>query len=143
MSTRSHIAYMHENGSLDVIYAHWDGYLTGNGKLLLENYDNEDKVRLLIAKGDVSSLGDTIDETAFYATRGSWEDSRGGSDEPWEQVKPKTFQSLADFRESLRESWTEFIYIFTNGYWRWQRTAAFRNGKTTHNLTPYMVNSED
>lgn len=142
MSTRSHIAIQNADGTIESVYAHWDGYLSNNGRILLESYNTENAVRELISKGDVSSLGDTVDETDFYATRSQWEKySRDEKDEPWKQVKPKKHESLNDFQNYLKDSWTEFIYIFdsANGKWKWNRPRPLRETAKLHNLTQYMV----
>ena len=60
MSTRSHIGIRNEDGSLDVIYCHWDGYPSYNGALLLHHYQAPEKIRELIALGDISSLAESV-----------------------------------------------------------------------------------
>ena len=60
MSTRSHIGIWNEDGSLDVIYCHWDGYPSYNGALLLHRYQDPEKIRELIALGDISSLAESV-----------------------------------------------------------------------------------
>lgn len=60
MSTRSHIGIWNEDGSLDVIYCHWDGYPSYNGALLLHHYQDPEKIRELIALGDISSLAESV-----------------------------------------------------------------------------------
>ena len=40
MSTRSHIGIWNEDGSLDVIYCHRDGYPAHNGAVLLHHYQD-------------------------------------------------------------------------------------------------------
>ena len=60
MATRGTIAIQNEDGSVTGIYTHWDSYLSNNGRILQENYTDEDKVRELIALGDLSSLGETV-----------------------------------------------------------------------------------
>ena len=62
MSTRSNIGIIKENDTIDMIYCHWDGYPSNNGKILLANYSNTDAVRELIALGDLSNLGEVIGE---------------------------------------------------------------------------------
>ena len=63
MSTRSTIEIVREDGSRQRIYAHWDGYLAHNGHILYHKYDTAEKVEVLIALGNISSLGDTPDES--------------------------------------------------------------------------------
>jgi hypothetical protein len=56
MATRSTIVKKNEDGSYTGIYCHWDGYPSHNGKILLENYNSQEKVDSLIALGNISSL---------------------------------------------------------------------------------------
>lgn len=60
MATRSRIGIMNDDGSVLSIYCHWDGYLSNNGKILLTHYQDEKKIRELMALGDISSLGAEI-----------------------------------------------------------------------------------
>lgn len=60
MATRSTIAIEHANGVVEQIYCHSDGYLSYNGKILLNHYSDPDKVRELIDNGYLSSLGEEI-----------------------------------------------------------------------------------
>jgi hypothetical protein len=57
MATRSTIALEFADGTVGQIYCHWDGYLSNNGKILFESYQDPFKVRELIDLGDLSSLG--------------------------------------------------------------------------------------
>ena len=60
MATRSTIALEFADGTIGQVYAHWDGYLSGNGKTLFDHYSNPFILRDLIDLGSVSSLGNTI-----------------------------------------------------------------------------------
>lgn len=62
MATRSSISIRNADGSYTGIYCHWDGYLSNNGRILCEHYTNEDKIRELMALGDISVLGEEIGE---------------------------------------------------------------------------------
>lgn len=59
MSTRSIIIRKTNDSKLQVIYCHWDGYPSNNGRLLLEWYRNDDKKEIteLFNLGDLSILG--------------------------------------------------------------------------------------
>ena len=59
MATRSTIAMVLPNGTIQSIYCHWDGYLEGVGQTLAEHYNKRKTIQLL-ANGDVSSLGDFV-----------------------------------------------------------------------------------
>jgi len=56
MATRSRIGIENEDGTVSSIYCHWDGYPTGNGRMLVEYYSDREKVKELIALGSISSL---------------------------------------------------------------------------------------
>ena len=60
MATRSTIAIEFADGTIGQVYCHWDGYLSNNGKILLNNYMDPFKVRELIDNGSISSLGTEI-----------------------------------------------------------------------------------
>jgi hypothetical protein len=62
MATRSRIGIRNDDDSVDSIYCHWDGYPQYNGRILMEHYQDESKVRELIALGSLSSLGAEIGE---------------------------------------------------------------------------------
>ena len=67
MSTRSLIAIKEINREdVKVIYCHHDGYFEYVGAVLLEHYNNPDKVRELIKLGNLSSLGATLKDTVAY-----------------------------------------------------------------------------
>jgi hypothetical protein len=62
MSTRSNIGIINRNGTVEMVYCHSDGYPSYNGSILLENYSNEEKLRELLALGDLSVLRENIGE---------------------------------------------------------------------------------
>lgn len=66
MGTRSNIGMVHEDGSVTMNYCHWDGYPSHNGKILLENYTTTEKVRKLLALGDLSILGESTETCIAY-----------------------------------------------------------------------------
>lgn len=64
MSTRSYIFVENEDGTLDGIYCHFDGYLDGVGTVLLKSYngaENEAKRQELIGLGDLSCIGASLE----------------------------------------------------------------------------------
>lgn len=104
MSTRSHIGIKDSRG-ITGVYCHFDGYPEGVGKTLLENYDTEEKVQALIAEGDMSSLGTTIEKCDFY--------KEGPETEPY------TIPDCEDVREKYYQfgKWMDYSYLFENGEW--------------------------
>lgn len=64
MATRSTISVLHQNGKVSEIYCHWDGYLSNNGKILLENYSSQELAEELVSHGDLSVLRKSINPTS-------------------------------------------------------------------------------
>jgi hypothetical protein len=60
MATRSTIAIQNADGTVTSIYCHNGGYLSHNGAILENYYNDENIARQLIGLGDLSSLGETI-----------------------------------------------------------------------------------
>ena len=61
MGTRSSITAKCEDGKFKTIYCHWDGYPSHNGKILLEDFQDQAKIEAMIELGDMSSLGRSIE----------------------------------------------------------------------------------
>lgn len=103
MATRSRIAIENEDGTVESIYCHWDGYPENNGQLLLGNYDYE-MARELIDLGDISALAKNPDRVeAYHRDRGE------------EYIEPRVDASMDAFFESDIE---EYGYLITpDGEW--------------------------
>jgi hypothetical protein len=61
MGTRSTIAVELDNGQIQTVYCHWDGYLSHNGSILLEHYNSQQLATELVKLGDISVLGKYIE----------------------------------------------------------------------------------
>lgn len=117
MATRSTIAIKHDDGTIRVIYCHWDGYPSNNGRILLEHYNTPEKINALLDLGAVSILapsmqcpaGHTFDTqkdgyTVFYIRdRGESEAVCKAAVLPNEKEYNKTGE--------------EYNYLFKNGKW--------------------------
>ena len=106
MSTRSHIGIWNEDGSLDVIYCHWDGYPSYNGALLLHHYQDPEKIRELIALGDISSLAESVKPMEGEHTFESPQEGvvvAYGRDCHEDGVDTKHFDTLEDFLNAKGE----------------------------------------
>ena len=75
MATRSNIAMKTADGKIVSVYCHWDGYVANNGKILLENYTDIDKIEALVALGSISSLGEQIGEQQDFDDRSTQKDN--------------------------------------------------------------------
>ena len=61
MGTRSYIGIENGDGTISGVYCHWDGYPEGVGAILRDFYGQPERVRLLVAGGNLSSLGPDIE----------------------------------------------------------------------------------
>lgn len=120
MATRSRISIQNENGSIESIYCHWDGYPSYNGSLLLNHYANEKKIRELISLGYISSLYENVNPTddmthsfdnpqkdvviAYHRDRG-------------EEHTTDKFKDEQNLIENKDELWEEYNYLWKNGAW--------------------------
>ena len=98
MSTRSWVGKAERNGEYKFIYCHCDGYLEGVGKMLQDYYNTPEKVNALLAIGNVSSIRQTLKETAEFS-----------------------FGEEAFFsrEEDFPHSGVEYIYVYTDeGIWK-------------------------
>jgi hypothetical protein len=66
MATHSTIALEYADGSVGVIYCHWDGYLEHNGRILVSHYSDPFLVRDMLDMGSLSSLAETLGTSEFH-----------------------------------------------------------------------------
>ena len=133
MATRSTIAIEFADGTVGQVYCHWDGYLSNNGKILLNNYMDPFKVRELVDLGDVSSLGAEVgvkhpfDNPHPYGTV-FWEIHKEkygdmttfyGRDRGESEVGAKYFKDFADYEKNHQYEEFEYILRQVNGEAVW------------------------
>ena len=99
MSTNSLVAYLNEDGSVVTSYVHYDGYSTGVGEMLLENYNTDKCARdLATTLGYASSLRETVAAS---------HENRANSDEA------VVYSDYHEFEEYIREnSHLEYVYVW-------------------------------
>lgn len=61
MATRSNIGIEREDGTVDYVYCHWDGYPSNNGRILQESYTDPELIKKMVALGAISSLRRKLD----------------------------------------------------------------------------------
>lgn len=116
MSTRCFIGYETEKGIAKAIYSHYDGYPSGVGKILLEHYQDLNKIKDLIALGDISSLGELVapledDKTHSFKSPTdrvtvAYHRDRG------EELNPAMDIPFMD-EDKVSCLWIEYVYIYT------------------------------
>lgn len=116
MATRSTIS-IKENGKIRTIYAHWDGYPSHNGAILLQHYITSEKVNELIDLGDISILAENTkplneEPHSFDAPQKNvvvaYGRDRGDKD---------TEARIYTESEGCKER-QEYDYLFENGEWK-------------------------
>jgi hypothetical protein len=105
MATRSRIAIENQDETVNSIYCHFDGYLSGVGETLFNHYDKE-KLEKLIGLGDISSLGESTEDTVAYCR------DRG------EDLCSTSYLSIEGLFGLGFDSGAEYIYCLTKeGTW--------------------------
>jgi hypothetical protein len=121
MSTRSNIGIQNDDGTITAIYCHFDGYPEGVGDTLRTAYTDGEKVKALIALGNISSLAENVapppgvnhsfDNRANSVTTAYMRD-RGETGQ-----EARTFANESDYHAQARESWAEYAYLWRDGKW--------------------------
>lgn len=93
MSTRSTIALEFADGTVQQVYCHFDGYLSGVGAELVSDYSDPFALRDLIDGGDMSCIGEP------YTDRG-------------EELYVRKFKDFADYVKNGQDE--EYDYILRN-----------------------------
>ena len=115
MATRSTIAMEFNDGTVKQVYCHWDGYLAGVGKTLVEHYTSPEKVDALLNEGSISVLGQEIGEKHSFDGGNNdvctfYTRDRGDSHHV------STFGSFDDYE--YHRQYEEFDYLLTkDGVW--------------------------
>lgn len=120
MSTRSVIISKMDEGYAG-IYCHFDGYVEGVGKTLLQHYQDPGKVKKLIELGYISSLGERVepigDHSLANLEKGTTVAYSRDGGERYDSVSPvvgETFEVVAD---EIVNFATEYIYFFNGEKW--------------------------
>ena len=131
MSTRSYIGRWNEDGKIDFIYAHWDGYPSNNGRILQDHYKDTEKIKELISLGSLSSLGERIHPTNPKRHTFDYEEDENGRyhaireedvclfygrDRGDDDVAPITKNTVEEVFEE-GDGWIEFIYLWDGSSW--------------------------
>ena len=123
MATRSYIGIRNTDDSVEYIYCHYDGYPSHNGKLLVEHYNELDKVKALIALGDLSRLGKEIGSKQNFNDYSS-------QNQDWclaysrDRGENNTSARSDSFRQVVKDDNVDYVYIFDGDYWECYDTYA-------------------
>ena len=127
MSTRSMIAF--NNGStITAIYCHFDGYLEGVGKTLMNYWNDIEKVEALMELGDLSVLGTEIGEKQNFdnCTNDNW-CLAYGRDRGETGTEAKDYSRM-HYAEGNYKG-VDYYYVFDGIQWSFKR-AGYKKGYT-------------
>lgn len=122
MSTRSYIGRLLDDGRVEYIYCHFDGYVEGVGATLYDYHNTEDEAKEIISFGSASSIekntnppenvyhdfDNKADGISVYYHRDRGED--------WEDTKPRYFDSEKSYWNDS-DIFIEYYYLFKDGKW--------------------------
>ena len=129
MSTRSFILMEKKSGGFKGVYAHWDGYPSWNGKILVNHYQDESKLEKLISLGSISVLDEEIEPAA--GVEHNFENHAEGvtvfygrdRGETGTGIKPKNFKTLDAAVKYAETCWCEYAYVRRkDGTWMFRPT---------------------
>jgi len=116
MATRSFIGIRNSDDSVDYIYCHFDGYPSHNGAILTEYYNTLDKVKELLALGDLSILAPEIGEKQDFNDRSTHNNNwclAYGRD----RNEPNTRTKNEKFTQLIKDQGVDYVYVFDGDYW--------------------------
>ena len=121
MGTRSAIGYKTPEGKIRAKYSHYDGYVAGVGKTLVEHYQEARKIAQMVELGDQSFLAPEIFPTP--GSKHSFETPEEGvtvfynRDRGEEGVDAQEFDTVQEFVDYYAGAGCEYFYLHTTGGW--------------------------
>ena len=136
MGTRSTIAIKQKDGKYKQIYCHWDGYLSHNGNVLLNHYNTPEKVKELIALGDLSILDKNIGEKIDFEDselREKNEQCLAYHRDREEDYFIKIYHSDEDFRKNSQTGEYDYLFDETTSKWSY-KTGSYEYEELTQKI---------
>ena len=106
MATRSLIGVNLNSEITKIIYCHWDGYPSGVGKTLMENYTSPTAVDALLGLGDLSALASTPEQSVAY---------HRDKKEPWGTVEPRDVNT-SELGAVAKDYGVDYVYIYNDNF---------------------------
>jgi hypothetical protein len=106
MATRSLIGINLDNGITKIVYCHWDGYPSGVGQTLMENYTSPTKVDALLRLGDLSTLASTPEQSVAY---------HRDKKEPWGMVEPREVNT-SELGTVAQDYGVDYVYTYNDNF---------------------------
>lgn len=104
MGTPSMIGVMNEDGSVTATYCHYDGYLAGNGRTLVNHYNTPERARAVSIAGYFSSLNENFVESIKNAVH--------------KNEKPVVYDSVKVYMKcGYNHASAHYLYLFDGEAW--------------------------
>lgn len=137
MATRSSIAMLNLDGTVHAHYCHSSGYISYNGQILYEHYQDVNKVKELIALGDMSSLAEEVSSpdgspngsACYFYGRDGGEDN----------TDTQKYASLEDYM--VNGNFQEYDYIFKEKNKTWYLID--HKKQKLQKLTGFLIKDEE
>lgn len=115
MATRSSIT-VKIGDKYHSIYSHWDGYPSHNGKILLENYNNQELAEKVVSLGDLSFLDKSMDKPDghSYSNPVVGYSIAYGRDRGEEGIETKVYDS---YGKAMKKNNQEYNYLWDGEKW--------------------------
>lgn len=119
MSTHAWIGKKEKDGSVKSIYCHHDGSPDGVGDMLVNNYQDENKVDKLLSLGDISFLSESIEcpPGHSYETPKKGYTVFYGRDRGESNTSADKYPDEKSFRSAARSVSISYVYIYKDGKW--------------------------
>lgn len=103
MGTHAMIGVVNENGSVEASYVHYDGYLEGAGRTLVECYDTQELANMVAKGGYISSLSESYAKSRLNSVHSN---------------PPVMYSSVQEFmNEGYNYAGAEYLYLFDGEAW--------------------------
>ena len=113
MSTRSNIGIQKEDGTVEVIYCHFDGYPTGVGQELLDNYNSKKLAQDLVDLGNISGLCESLELTKQEAYSEKWKHDKMYQERTQDEEAATKYSSIKKYLDEIKGNvFIEYIYIY-------------------------------
>jgi len=127
MGTRARIGLRNPDNTVTSIYTHWDGYPEHHWPILTQHYNTIDRVRALLALGDLSILDENIGEKHDFDSAPEGVCTAYGRDRG-----EKNVDACLHAPEEWPDSGQEFEYVFDGERWLWRQPNGRGGWKKTY-----------
>jgi hypothetical protein len=98
------IGIVNEDGSVTATYCHYDGYLEGNGRTLVDNYNSPNRARAVAESGYLSALNENLNASIESSVH--------------KNEKPVVYASVKVYMKcGYNHAGADYLYLFDGAVW--------------------------